>query len=453
MTEKLRVGFIGLGRIADMHYEGYRNNPRASLDAVCDVDPAIDAVEIITPHHLHAEMSIAALEAGKHVSVQKPMAMNVTEADAMLAAADRSDRLFRVIENYRFSPLFAKAREMLRAGEIGEPLTLRIKSLTGNMRHGWDVPSNAQDWRSDEARSGQGSTVFDHGQHIWSIARYLMGDVERTFAFIGREQAQAHHELTPGSFLENPAMASWKYRGAERYGSWESVYAEEMVIRSRYYPIYVSMEATGTRGVLWVNNFIGQRLDNRTPLEMYRDGKIVALRGRRPGLRHQLLPRRARLHRRRAGGAGHGNDRHRGPRGAALLHRGPSIRQGGPRSPPRRDHGLAGRRTLVSSGSALPAIQGALLGVVVVVELRGAGHGRRCSAEPRRRRSLASMSGTSVWTMSQTTSSSMPRYPCATRFRVATMRRHSICGCSSRTCLGTCVAASPISSMLRSVAS
>ena len=300
MTDRLRVGFIGLGRIADMHYEGYRNNPRASLDAVCDVDPAltqrraaewgagktyddyrrllddpdIDAVEIITPHHLHAEMSIAALEAGKHVSVQKPIALNVTEADAMLAAADRSNRLFRVIENYRFSPLFARAREMLHAGEIGEPLTLRIKSLTGNMRHGWDVPSNAQDWRSDSARSGQGSTVFDHGQHIWSIARYLMGDVERAFAFIGREQAQAHHELQPGAFLDNPTMATWKYRGADRYGSWESVYAEDMVIRSRYYPIYVSMELTGTRGVLWVNNFIGQRLD-RTPLEMYRDGKIT----------------------------------------------------------------------------------------------------------------------------------------------------------------------------------
>ena len=69
-------------------------------------------------------------------------------------------------------------------------------------------------------------------------------------------------------------MATWKYRGADRYGSWESVYAEDMVIRSRYYPIYVSMELTGTRGVLWVNNFIGQRLD-RTPLEMYRDGKIT----------------------------------------------------------------------------------------------------------------------------------------------------------------------------------
>ena len=302
MNDRLRVGFIGAGRIADMHFEGYRDNPRASLDAVCDVDPSlaqrraaewganktyddynrllddphIDAVEIITPHHLHAEMSIAALEAGKHVSVQKPMAMNITEADAVLAAAGRSDKLFRVIENYRFTPLFARAKEMVDAGEIGEPLSLRLKSLTGNLKYGWDVPPNAQDWRSDSARSGEGSVNFDHGQHIWSIARFLMGDVERTFAYVGKEHAKSHHELQPGALLDNPTMASWKYASGDRFGSWESVYADGLVIRSQYYPIYVSAEVTGTRGVLWANNFIGQSPD-RPPLEMYRDGRITQI--------------------------------------------------------------------------------------------------------------------------------------------------------------------------------
>ena len=302
MTDKLRVGFIGAGRIADMHFEGYRDNPRASLDAVCDVnpelarqrsvewgadktyddyrqlldDPDIDAVEIITPHYLHAEMSIAALDAGKHVSVQKPMAMNVTEADAVLAAAASSDKLFRVIENYRFTPLFSRTKQMVDAGEIGEPLSLRLKSLTGNLKYGWDVPPNAQDWRSDSERSGEGSVNFDHGQHIWSIARFLMGDVERAFAYVGQERARAHHELQPGALLDNPTMASWKYRSGDRFGSWESVYADDLVIRSQYYPIYVSAEVTGTRGVLWANNFIGQRTD-RPPLEMYRDGKITQI--------------------------------------------------------------------------------------------------------------------------------------------------------------------------------
>ena len=296
----LRVGFIGAGRIADMHYEGYRNNPVARLHAVCDTDPGllrrragqwevektyddyrrllddpeIDAVEIITPHHLHKQMAIDALDAGKHVSVQKPMALNITDADAMVAAAERSGTLFRVTENYRYYPPFSKAKELLDDGEIGEPISIRIKSLTGNAKHGWEIPTGAQGWRSDPARSGEGSIVFDHGQHIWSIARYFLGDIESAFAFMGRERVEAFHELQPGSLLDNPIMASWKYRGADRYGSWEGVYSDDMVVHSKYYPIYVWLEITGTSGMLSVNHFIGKRLD-RPALEMYRDGEMT----------------------------------------------------------------------------------------------------------------------------------------------------------------------------------
>ena len=298
--EQLHVGFIGTGRIADMHYEGYRGNPGARLYAVCDTnpqlvnrrvsewdaeksygdfrelleDPEIDAVEIITPHHLHAEMSIAALKAGKHVSVQKPIALNIKQADSIVAASIRTDKIFRVIENYRFSPPFVRAKKMIGNGEIGEPLSIRIKSLTGHIRYGWDIPNNAQDWRSDVERSGEGSILFDHGQHIWSIARYFMGDVESTFSYIGRQKVDGHHELPPGATLDNPAMVTWKYKGGGRYGSWETVYADDLVIRSQYYPIYVTVEITGTKGILWVNNFIGQKLD-RAPLEMYRDGEMT----------------------------------------------------------------------------------------------------------------------------------------------------------------------------------
>ena len=208
MTGRLRVGFIGVGRIADMHYEGYRDNPRASLDAVCDVDPSLarrraaewaPARPTTTtgsaagrPGHRRGGDHHAAPPARRdeHRSPRRGQARLRAEAHGHERHRGRrrtgrrrplGSGLFRVIENYRFTPLFARAKEMLDAGEIGEPLSLRLKSLTGNLEYGWDVPPNAQDWRSDSARSGEGSVNFDHGQHIWSIARFLMGDVERDF--------------------------------------------------------------------------------------------------------------------------------------------------------------------------------------------------------------------------------------------------------------------------------
>src|SRR3989304_2984006 len=64
-------------------------------------DPKLDAVEVLTPHRFHAEMSVAALAAGKHVSLQKPMAVSLAEADAIVAAAARPAKGVRVVENFR----------------------------------------------------------------------------------------------------------------------------------------------------------------------------------------------------------------------------------------------------------------------------------------------------------------------------------------------------------------
>ena len=290
---------IGVGRIASLHRLGYVDNPRAELYAICDADPTllrrrsaewevdktfedyrrllddpqVDAVEVITPHHLHAELTIAALEAGKHVSVQKPMALNLADAGAMVRAGERSGKLLRVIENYRYYGPFARAKELIDAGDIGEPLSIRLKSLTGDMRHGWEIPESAQSWRSDASRSGEGSIVFDHGQHIWSLTRFFMGDVERVFAYIGRTEVVRHIELLPGAMLDSPAMVTWKYAGADKYGSWETLDSQDLLVRSKYYPLTVGLEITGSRGVLWVNHAIGRMLD-RAPVEVYRDGVV-----------------------------------------------------------------------------------------------------------------------------------------------------------------------------------
>ena len=121
----INVGIIGCGRIADLHYPGYKNNRKARVYAVCDsndeirerrkkewraeksysdyrellADPSVDAVEILTPQVLHEEMVIEAARAGKHIALQKPMTIDLASADRMLRAVRSSGKVFRVTDN------------------------------------------------------------------------------------------------------------------------------------------------------------------------------------------------------------------------------------------------------------------------------------------------------------------------------------------------------------------
>jgi len=165
---KINVGIIGCGRISDLHHPGYRDNPEAQIYAVCDShpdfverrknewktnkaytdykemlrDPELHAVEILTPQLSHEEMVIAAAEAGKHIALQKPMAVSLDSADRMIEAADKAGVILRVSDNYLFYPPIVLARKMINQGEIGTPTNLRIKMISGGSG-GWAVPASS----------------------------------------------------------------------------------------------------------------------------------------------------------------------------------------------------------------------------------------------------------------------------------------------------------------------
>ena len=120
-------------------------------------DPEIDLVELLVPHHLHAEMTVAACRAGKHVSVQKPMALSVAEADRMIAAAQTAGVVLRVYENFVFYPPHVRAKQMIEAGEIGEPQMIRMHVSTGKSKTAWKVPLSAWAWRFDSVEVGRRS--------------------------------------------------------------------------------------------------------------------------------------------------------------------------------------------------------------------------------------------------------------------------------------------------------
>ncbi len=289
--DKLRVAFIGTGRISDLHALAYLDDERAELVAVCDnnmelarqrarqwrVSPTrvfsnyhdllaledLDLVEILLPHHLHFQVTLDAAAAGKHISVQKPMALNLAQADEMAAAAREADVLLKVYENFIFYPPVQRAKALIDNGEIGDLLTIRIKSNSGVSPTEWQVPASARAWRLNPEECGGGPLVFDDGHHKFALGWHFMGMAEEVHAWIGRT------EIAPGDFLDAPAIVSWKFSN-NRYGSLEAVYSPELQLDTRHYAQDDRIEITGSKGVIWVTRGHGKMMD-APPVLMYKD--------------------------------------------------------------------------------------------------------------------------------------------------------------------------------------
>ena len=295
--DHVRVALVGCGRIADLQSLGYRDHPRATLLAVCDTDgalarkradewrvpkvytdlehlladPDVDAVDILTPHHLHSAHAIAALDAGKHVSLQKPPTHSLADFDAVAAAAAAAGTTFKVYENFMFYPPHVLARSVIDAGEIGDVLSVRIVTAGGRLDagQGWVVPAAANAWRLDPSLCGGGMMTFDHGFHCFHMGRYFVDhEVDAVHAFINVI------ELGNGLQLDAPALISWRYAGTPaRFGSWELVASLGLDVLSKYYVSDDRIEIRGSSGIVWINRCSGQLLEE-PPVVLYRDGEL-----------------------------------------------------------------------------------------------------------------------------------------------------------------------------------
>lgn len=291
----LNIGFIGAGKIADLHAPGYLANPDARIYAVADNgpgvaesrvaewgaekaytdyralldDPKVDAVEILTPHSLHAQMVIDALDARKHVTLQKPLAITLDECNAIVDAASKSNKFFRVFENFAYYEPMARAKQMLDDGVIGEPISMRMKTIIGNRKHGWDIPDASMAWRFDQEINGVGKAILDYGYHIFAIGRWFLGEPEQVFAWIRTTYTDEGWEN------DSPLLVSWSYEGGRTHGSWEQQATSEMVVRSDYYAGDEWFELSGTRGVIWVNRCTAKLLYDTPPLTYYADGEMT----------------------------------------------------------------------------------------------------------------------------------------------------------------------------------
>jgi predicted dehydrogenase len=207
------------------------------------------------------------LEAGIHVSLQKPFCLTLAEARAMTAARDASGAVLRVQENYICYEPLRRLRDVVRDGAIGDVAGFHMK-MVGTGLGGWDVPWQSYMWQFEQAKLGRGILVYDDGWHKFAVARWMFGEVVEVMAWIG---------ATPmgGDFaMDAPTTIMWRHANGVR-GVWDITLAPQMFLRSDYYTNDERFEVTGSHGFARVNRCTGRGIQQPS-LEVYRDGEMRA---------------------------------------------------------------------------------------------------------------------------------------------------------------------------------
>lgn len=167
-------------------------------------------VVVVTPNHLHFEVSAAALRAGLHVMSDKPATLNLEEARQLAGIVAGSGRLYGLTYTYTGYPMVREARELVHRGELGA-----VRKVTVEYAQGWlsapiERQGNAQAaWRTDPARAGVGGCIADIGVHAFNIAEFVTGrPVERICADVAT--------VVPGRLLDDDCNVLLRFAGGAR---------------------------------------------------------------------------------------------------------------------------------------------------------------------------------------------------------------------------------------------
>ena len=276
--ERIGVGLIGTGFMGKCHAMAYGavktvfgDVPAIDKVMLCDVDavhaarcareygfaasttqwrdllghPAVQLISITSPNGLHREMAVAALEAGKHVWCEKPMALSLADAEAMTAAATATGRVTALGYGYLRNPALQHARRLIHDGVLGEVFDFRGSVDEDYMAD----PQLPWSWRLTAKDAGLG-TLGDLTVHLVSLAQELMGDIARLCAMV--DVVHLTRPIagggTPGE-VENDdiAHALVRFRSGAR-----GVLTSSRVAHGRKNGLKV--EVHGSKGMLWLDN-------------------------------------------------------------------------------------------------------------------------------------------------------------------------------------------------------
>ncbi|OPZ86431.1 MAG: 1,5-anhydro-D-fructose reductase [bacterium ADurb.Bin429] len=256
----VNVGIIGMAGIAGAHLGGYDKCADARVVACCDVDPAkaergaeqgarayldyrelladpeVDAVSICLPTFLHADATVAALRAGKHVLCEKPMALTSADGDRMIAAAEAAGHVLMIAHCIRFWPEYQALKTIVEGGAYGAVQSALFTRLGG-------LPAwSANGWMRDPARSG--GAILDLHIHDADYIAYLFGMPRRVRAR-GVETEFGINDL----------------RVEYDYDDGRMIAAESAWYPSEHYPFQATFRVALERAVV--------QLDGRRPLTVY----------------------------------------------------------------------------------------------------------------------------------------------------------------------------------------
>ena len=263
---KKRIGMIGCGKIAqirhipelaahpDAELAGYYNPTRSRAEEMAaryggkvydsiDVmlaDPAVDAVVVSLANVAHAEVTVKALRAGKDVLCEKPMATDMQECEAMMAAARESGRLLLIAQNQRLTEAHRQARRMIAEGTIGKVLTFRT-TFGHSGPENWSIRPGKDTWFFSKEKAAMGA-MADLGIHKTDLIQYLLGQritgVSAVLSTLDKtgpddkpipveDNAVCLFRMEDGSV--GTMTASWTYYGAEDNST--IIYGTEGILR------------------------------------------------------------------------------------------------------------------------------------------------------------------------------------------------------------------------------
>ena len=204
MASKIAAGIIGTGFIGPAHVEAARRLGNVEIVAVAEANEALakekaaalfipkaygnyhdlladDQIQVVhncTPNHLHFQVNKDILAAGKHVISEKPLAMTTQESSELVRLAQASGRIHAVDFNYRYYPLVQHAREMIKAGEVGD-----VFALHGSYLQDWLFLPTDWNWRLEPALSGESRAIADIGSHWCDLLQFITGlTITKVFA-------------------------------------------------------------------------------------------------------------------------------------------------------------------------------------------------------------------------------------------------------------------------------